>query len=181
MNIQFKTLKKHIPQFDQGSNDKNPIFYTHEKVYFQLAHKIIHLDYTGWFTDCENSTLAKGIVITLPAMPGFPNGRFLAGYYWGVNGETVLYPEMYADINEAAHAADSHAESFADKEREHNEKWQAARDIEYKIEIKEKRLIECLALRNKKCMSYIRAEISTICDRLRDMRHVLKTDYAGVL
>lgn len=177
MNVTIKTLKKHFPQFEKGGTD----FYTHEKVDSEFAHKIIRLNHTGWFTDCECAALAKGVVVTLTAMPGFPDGRFLAGYYWGNNGETVLYPEMYADIDEAAHAADSHAESFAENAREHDEKWCAARDIEDKIEEKEKRLIECLALRNKKCMSYIRAEISSICTNLRDMRQTLKTDYAGVL
>lgn len=173
MNVTFQTLKKHFPQFSEG-------FYTHQKVDFEFAHEIIRLGHTGWYTN-DFGDLCNGIVVTLPPMPGFSEGRFMAGYYLTDNGETVVNPELYADKYSAVMDADRMAERYAEVEREYQEKWQAAREIEDKIEESEKRLIECIALRHKKCMGYIRAEIVRICEKLRDLRRELKTDYAGVL
>lgn len=189
MNATFKTLKKHAKtptQLAVGKNKNEPIFYSHcaqfdEQWCDELSRSIRH---TGWFTNEHGETFkdgsgkARGVVACFPARPGFPEGWFLAGYFWGDNGERVFYPEIFADPIEAALCADSHAEDFADSQREDDTKWNAARDIENKIEEKTTRLRECIALRHKKCMGYIRDEITAICASIREMSETLKTDYA---
>lgn len=180
MKTTLKTLNKHHANFSEGKNGDTVIFYSHEKQDFTPAHKIINLNYTGWFTN-DFGDLCIGIVLALPAMPGYPEGRFLAGYHVKENGETVLYADVYDNAEDAAQDADNYAEDYADVAREYQEKFQAARDLEDKIESKEKRLVECLALRHKKCMQYVRSEIVAICQSLRDMRETMQTEYAGVL
>lgn len=191
MKTTLVTLQKHGGKsIDAGFNtdsrgNKEPIFY-----YFgeQLPESYCddiscHIRHTGWFTNDDGTTYkdgsgkSRGIVVTLPAMPGFPDGRFLAGYVWGDNDERVLWPEIYNNEQDAAQAADSHAEIFADIQREDNAKLNAARDLENDIEDAFTRLRECLALRHRACMAYVRDEIAELCETIRDKRETLKTDY----
>ena len=53
---------------------------------------------------------------------------------YGDDGESVLWPEMFSDREDAAREADYHAEKFAEICREDDAKWNAAREIEDKIE-----------------------------------------------
>lgn len=128
MKTTIKTLKEHASKPDQlceGLNDKTPIVYCHCRQFHEsFAHKIIRLDYTGWFTNADGSTykdgsgLACGIVASFPARPGFPDGWHIAGYFWGDNDERVFYLDVYSDIDKAARYADRYAEKFADVVRE---------------------------------------------------------------
>jgi hypothetical protein len=192
MKTTLKTLQKHgAASIDAGFNtdsrgQKEPIFYYFGEMLPESYCDNIDrsIGHTGWYTNYDGTTYkdgsgkARGVVVELPKMPGFPDGRFLAGYMWGDNNERVLWPELYSDNTEAARAADSHAEYFADIERENNRKWNAARDIETAIDEKLTRLRECIALRHKACMDYVRGEIADICEAIRSNRETLETEYA---
>lgn len=148
MDISLYTLRKYAKSPEQiysGKNDGDPVFY-----YFgdllpcawadDVCRGIRH---TGWFTNADGATFkdgsgkARGIVTQLPPAPGFPGGRFLAGYWWGDNAESVVWPELYDDETEAARAADSHAEAFAESAREDSERFDAMQDAENETEEKE--------------------------------------------
>lgn len=134
----------------------------------RIAHK-------GWFTDTENSETARGIVSALP------HGKFIAGYLWNCNDERVYFSEIFDSARDAAHMADEHARVFGEDEMEHSQRFQAAQYIESEIETALYRLRECVALRNKSCMQYVRDEISDLVSTIRASRETLRTDYAGVL
>lgn len=119
--------------------------------------------------------LARGIVAALP------HGRFIAGYHMSESGESNWFHDIHDTARDAAIAADSHAESIAEDEREHNERWQAARDLEDKIEESVTRLRECIALRHRECMAYVRDEVRDLVASIRAAREELRTDYADVL
>jgi hypothetical protein len=168
-------------------NNKEPIFYWHGKdpeLNIKWAHNIVSMRYTGWFTNEDGSTykdgsgLCRGFVLTLPKMPGFPHGRFIAGYHWGDNDEYCLYPDIFQDIEKAARKADWHSERFSEMAREDNSRWNKARDLENDTEDAIKRLRECLVLRNKKCLSYVREEISEILETIRSNRDRLQNEFA---
>lgn len=140
MKTTLQTIRKYAHKaadtIDVGGHGGDPVFYYFgdllpEQWCDDVCRSIRH---TGWFTFEDGTTYkdgsgkARGIVVELPAAPGFPSGRFLAGYYyWGDNDERVLWPELYADPDDCARAADSHAEQFADVQREDNARWNAAR------------------------------------------------------
>lgn len=192
MKTTLATVHKHGNKtIDAGFNtdsrgNREPVFYYFgsqlpEQYCDELNSSIGH---TGWHTNSDGVTCkdgsgeARGIVVALPAMPGFPDGRFMAGYVWGDNDERVLWPEVYADSSDAARMADNHAERFADMQREDNEKWETARTLEIDIEDALTRLRECLALRHRQCMTYVRDEITELCETIRDKRETLAADYA---
>ena len=178
MKTSLKTVQKHLGKtVDAGFNNKEPVFYGFS-VAHENAHDITRIAHTGWYTNDDGSGKAWGAVATLPAMPGFPEGRFLAGYHWGDNGETVLWPELYSDKKDAADRADEHARVFAELQREDNAKWTAARHLETDIEDGLTRLRECIALRHKACMDYVRDEIVELCKTIRDKRETLRIEYA---
>lgn len=86
------------------------------------------IDHTGWYTDTECNEKAIGIVASLP------HGRFIAGYRWTSNDERVYFPEVFTDEEEAARAADDHAERFADGAREDDARWNAMQEAEWQAE-----------------------------------------------
>lgn len=196
MKTKLETLKKHAAKpadLDGGFNtdsrgNKTPVVYTFSEQFEETeAHKILGLRYTGWFTNeygwtyKDGSGICVGIVAEFPPRPDFPSGWFLAGYLWGDNGERVFYLDVYGDREEAAMDADHYAQQFAEVEREHNAKWNKARQIEDDIEEALQRLRECLALRHRKCLDYVRGEARKLCETIRDKREELRTDYADCL
>lgn len=192
MKTTLQTIRKHAKspeQIDIGKNDNEPVFYYFgrllpESYCDELLTSIRH---TGWFTNEHGETFkdgsgtARGIVVSLPSRPGFPDGVHLAGYCWGDNDERVLWPECFADELDAARMADEHARVFADNQREHDIQWNAAREIENEIEESLQRLRECIALRHRACMEYARSEISELIEAIRDKRETLETEFKGVL
>lgn len=115
---------------------KTPIWYSHAGEHFRgerFADEIpdARIRHNGWFTDVDGDEKARGIVGRLP------HGRFIAGYHWSSNGERVYFPEVYKDETEAARAADSHAEAFAESAREDSERFDTMRDAEIEVEEKE--------------------------------------------
>lgn len=166
--------------FNGTDNHKTPVWYCHtgeqfrhEKFAKEFANRWDQ--FPGYYTDVHASETTQGIVAMLP------HGRFIAGYHWDANGERVYFPEVFDDEYTAASAADSHAESFADSCREDSEQYEAARELETTIKDSLRRLAECVALRNKKCMAYVRNEISQLIEEIRDSRETLRTEYADYI
>jgi len=160
----------------QGLNSGTPIWYCHSGQQFGQewdAHDVpdVRINHTGWFTDMDGYEKSVGIVARLP------HGRFIVGYRWTSNDERVYFADIYTDKSDAAHAADSHAESFAESAREDDEMFQQARKLEEENEDALTRLRECLVLRHKNCMDYVRDEISELLETLRTNRARLATEF----
>lgn len=139
------------------------------------AHEIVERLPRGWYTDSECSDTAIGIVA------GLPHGRFIAGYRWTSNDERVYFPELHDDESDAAHAANGHAELFAESAREDSEKYDTARDLEAQNEDALTRLRECLVLRHKACMVYVREEVADLCATIRNNRARLQNEFSDYL
>lgn len=132
------------------------------------------IKHTGWFADDDmiQGTI-RGIVCRIDGR------KWLIGYYWSDNGEYVVRVDtVYSDIEAAAIAADRFAENYAEICRDDARKYNEAREIWDKADRDGIRLRECLILRHKKCMSYVRSEISELCKAIRQAREVLRTEYA---
>lgn len=72
--------------------------------------------HTGWFTDeYGDGEKIRGIVVYLP------HGRFMAGWSMGEGMASSVDADLYDDETAAAFAADSMAETAAEKEREYQE------------------------------------------------------------
>ncbi len=127
------------------------------------------IDHTGWFTDVDGDEKAIGIVGLLS------HGRYIAGYRWTSNDERVYFDEVFDNEVDAARMADQHAEHFADIQREDDEKFQEARQLENLIEDSFTRLRECIALRHVSCMSYVRNEARALVATIRASQDDLKT------
>ncbi len=91
-----------------------------------------YLHHTGYFVDQWQDETARGLVLTLP------HGRFLAACsdpcnfdYKARSGPCILETgEVFTEERDAAKAADSLAESYAEQAREDDEKQQAEHDAE---------------------------------------------------
>lgn len=169
---------------DTGRDGDRAIWYTHIGPYFrdeQFADELLDLRHRGWLTNAEGETYKDGSGVARGIVARLPHGRFLVGYWWGDNNERVYYPELYNDTDEAARAADRYAERFAEVVREHDQRWHEARQCEEAEESAVRRLRECLALRHRDCMSYVRAEAHQLVKTIRSRRHQLATEFQGVL
>lgn len=165
----------------RGMNGNIPIAYCHDGPAFgreRFADEIesAHIRHRGWYVDDDGAHgTIRGLVVALP------HGRFLSGYYSSDNDERVYYLEIETDEADAARYADGYAERMADEEREYNGRWNAAQDLEDKIESNFARLRECLALRNNPCFAQLRDEARDLMESIRKARETLKSDYADVL
>lgn len=190
MKTSIETMRKHARKdaetIDTGKQNGEQVFYYFgellpEQYCDEVSRGIRH---TGWFTNADGETFrdgsgkARGIVVTLPTRPGFPDGVFLAGYYWGDNCERVVWPDCFNDADDCARTADGYAETFAEKEREYQTIWREARDVEDENENAFTRLRECIALRNRACMNYVRDEIRELCETIRTNRERLAGEFA---
>lgn len=84
----------------------------------------------GWLTNADGHTFRDGSGLCRGIVARLPHGRFIAGYWWGDNGERVYFPGVFTDESDAAAAADSHAERFADTARDDSERFNAMQDAE---------------------------------------------------
>lgn len=179
-DVRFATFKSETG-LDQGSNDGKPIWYTQSGQFFRREFwcddvRDACIGHTGWYADSHQESKVRGIVARLP------HNRWLAGYWTSDNDERVYFPTIYDDWADAARAADSEAESIADKEREHNEQWEEAREIENKISDLKDRIAELFALRNHPKLGKVsREELEEKLAEVREKSEKLATDYKDVL
>lgn len=135
----YKSVSAYCGALSQGfnvaGNYKTPIWYSHTGEQFRderFCDDAARIEHTGWHTCTEGREKARGIVARLT------HGRFIAGYHWSSNDERVYFPEVFDDETEAARAADSHAEAFAESAREDSERFNAMQDAENETEEKER-------------------------------------------
>lgn len=162
--------------FNGTDSNKTPIWYCHTGEQFrneQFADEVQDspIKHRGWYSNEDCSSKVRGVVGQLT------HGRYIAGYHWSDNGERVYFGEVFDDLREAARAADSHAEAYAEAAREDAEKYQAARRLEEETEDALTRLRECIVLRHTQCMDYIRDEIAELIETIRTNRETLSTEY----
>ncbi len=123
------------------------------------------ISHTGWFCDEDQSDKIRGIVFRLP------NGRgFLAGWSMGKHMSSAVDPEIFETAEEAAYAADSAAETAADSQREHNERFRDMTDAESTAEEKREALAKALALRHNPRFGGMDAA----CEALQEYREALQ-------
>lgn len=72
-----------------------------------------HIRHTGWWADEVGDCAMRGIVARLPH-----GHQYMAGRSMGKGMLSVIYPERFDDITDAARMADEHARVAADIERE---------------------------------------------------------------
>lgn len=178
-NVRYATLKSHTG-LDRGLNGGQPIWYTQEGPAFKREKFCDEVEYSrirhnGWFCDEDANETARGIIVRLP------HGRFLAGYYLSENDERVYFPELLYRENVAAEVANEHARNIAQREVEYRQKDRDAQACSESIETSLKRLRECLALRHKACMWYVKGEISLLLNTIRTNRLRLNTEFKGYL
>lgn len=169
-DARFATLKSHSG-FGQGQGSWYATDWESALSRESRADEIVDLRHNGWYTDVDQEETAYGIIVRLP------HGRIIAGYKWTANDETVYYPKIFTEEKDAARMADEHARVFAEECREYSEKYRAARNLETEIDDALSRLRECIALRHRKCMGYIRDEIAELIETIRDKRETLATDF----
>lgn len=173
----FGTLSQGFDGADE--RNRHAVWYTYcgpefrdERYCDEIARSIGH---NGWFAGSDCYETVRGIVARLP------HGRFIAGYVQSVNSERTYYPEIFDDERDAALMADEHARVIAETAREFDDRLNAARDLENDTEIKLHRLRECIALRHRECMSYVRVEIGQLIETIRANRARLAGEFADVL
>ena len=165
-------------ELSPGRQNDRPMWYAHTGQQFpreRFADEIARINHTGWFTDCDSRETARGLVVALP------HGRFLAGYYWSYNGERVYFSDIYDCEDDAARAADSEAECFAEACLEDDNQYSRARELEDEIEDTFSRLRECLALRNRECFAHLREEARELIASIKEAREKLRTQYADYI
>lgn len=165
-----KTWQSAFATLSRGLNDNTPVWCTHNGPEFRDerdADDIVCRLPRGWYTDTDCHDTAIGIVARLT------HGRFLAGYRWTSNDERVYFPEVFTDEDDAARAADGHAEWFADQAREDSERFDAVHKAESDLDDAVTRLRECLALRHRACMAYVRDEARELISAVRELRATL--------
>lgn len=159
---------------------KRQIWYTQSGQFFKREEFVdevegSRIDHRGWFSDADCDNTYRGIVVKLP------HGRFLAGYYMSDNGERVYFDTIYTDINDAINEADSEAQRLAEDEKEYNERWREARDLQDECEEIMKRIEELWALRHHpKLGESSGEELREKLEELREKRNKLATDYKDV-
>lgn len=87
----------------------------------------VNIDHRGWFTDADCSRTLRGLVAYLSG------GRFVAGYANSDTGEKVYFCKVFDCEKEAAWFADAEAKQLAEDEQAHDERYQAAQDLDHEI------------------------------------------------
>lgn len=173
------TMKTYVDAYVHGIHQCAGQWYTHGGEQFRNERDAGDIsDYVrrntggGWYTDVYQYGLAIGIVASLS------HGRFIAGYRWTDNDERVYFPGIFSDAETAARMADEHARVFAEDAREDSERAQAAMQLQDENENALIRLRECIALRHRQCMGYVRDEIANLIEQIRANRKRLTGEFA---
>lgn len=182
----YKGVRAYMGGLDQGFNGEGaaavPVWYCHTGPQFRderFAHECEGgPSHTGWHTNSDGETFRDGSGLARGIVGRLTHGRFIAGYWWGDNGERVYFPEVFTDEADAAAMADEHARVFAEKACEDSARYDEARDIEEATETALQRLRECLALRHRACMSYVRDEVRELARTIKENRARLAGELA---
>lgn len=158
---------------------RRPVMVTHSGEQFkgeQWADEAegVRIDHRGWFSDADCSRTLRAFVFPLS------RGRFGCGYADSDSGERVYYPCVFDEVRDAASFADSEAQYYAEAEKEHNERWHAARELRDEIAEKAKEVKRLYVLRNSAVDDDVRDELAEAVDELRTMRKKLANDYADI-
>lgn len=142
--------------------------YFNREVY---ADEILGLNHSGYYADIHCLEIIRPFIVRLS------RGRFLAGYEREF--QRVYFGTVFYDERDAALYADRQAESLADSEREYSIADAEHQSLLNEIENHTMRLKEYIALRNKLCFQYTRANIkgliATIRKKRNDANDVAKT------
>lgn len=113
-------------RLSQGHNDDGPIWYSFNRGHFRhekTCADLLGWNYQGYYADSEGRELISGIVASLT------HGRFIAGYGVSETGERVYYGQIFDNEYEAARTSDDYARAIAESEREYQERWRAAQEL----------------------------------------------------
>ena len=181
----YQSINAYIGALSQGLNDGEPVWYTHTGPAFRNEQAVHDMDggpsHKGWYTEHDGATCKDGSGLCWGIVGLLPHGRFIAGYYWGDNGERVYFPEVYADADDAISAADEHARVYAESCQEDSQKQEYIREAEERVEGLEDnlkddkaRLIEVLALRHKPGFEYAAKRAKFLIELIRSHQEKLE-------
>lgn len=153
------------------------------------AHEIVRMRHTRWFTDVDGCESISGHVWQLPSRSGSP--VYLAGYVEENSGYTVLdctngRITMFEEKTDAAIAADRLAEIAAEKEREHAELYNEAREVQDEMDQKR----DCLRDARREVSDYIKvlrdlpagsASREIVCELIYDARRIMKFTIRSIM
>lgn len=164
------------PGFNGEGFARVPVWYSHGGEQFRgeaFAHDCEGgPDHTGWHTNHDGATYRDGSGLARGIVGRLPHGRFIAGYWWGDNGERVYFAEIFDNERDAARAADSHAESFAEECRDDSERHDAMRDAEDEEQTARDAAMRAIQARN--VSAWHREQARDKIQELRDARETLK-------
>lgn len=129
---------------------------------------------TGFFIDTDQSDSYQPFVVMLA------HGRALAAYYDSACEERIYFQQVHESVNDAAVAAFSLAEQYAEVEYAHNERWNEAWKLNDDRDTAMTRLRECIKLRHVACMNYVRSEAGDLVKTIRDITNTLKREYDDI-
>ena len=158
------TLGSYESSYCAGLGQGAGQWYTHQGEQFRNEQDARE---NGYYTDCDGSERAFGIVGALP------HSRFIAGFRWESNGERVYFAEVFEDIEDARRMAMEHARVFAESAIEHDERFDRMARAESDVEDKTLELQKALYLRDNPKLGG-RAEAREALQALRDARDALR-------
>jgi len=128
--------------------------------------------HSGWFCDEFGGETIRGIVVYLN------HGRMLVGWSMGEGMcASIECDEIFTDEIEAAQRADGLAESAAESEREYQERWCAAQELNDALQEAQDSIRELWSARHNEA---IRELIRSCIITARDSRIQLNNEYSDI-
>lgn len=157
----------------QGRNEDAPIWYSFSDGNFRretTCAALLGRDCQGYYADDMGTTIS-GIIASLT------HGRFIAGYENSETGERVYYGDIHSNEIEAALRADEYARVSAEKEREYNNRWRAAQDINDAAQDAHEQIRRLWSARhNRAVRELIHEHVTTV----RDSQIQLTNEYSDI-
>lgn len=157
----------------QGRNDNVSVWYSFIEGYFRretTCAELLGRDHQGYFADDVGTTIS-GIVASLT------HGRFIAGYVTSDTEQRVYFGKVFDDEYNAAQMADEHAQSAAEKEREYNDRWSTAQELNDVLQEARNSIRELWSARhNRAVRKLIRQHVTTV----RDSQIQLNNEYSDI-
>lgn len=181
-DVRYANLRTYV-SVGHGFNDfngKTPVLYSHDGQVFPRevwADEVEYsgIDHTGWYADPDHGNKMRGFIVRLP------HGRYMAGYESSDNGERVYFLDLYDDERDAASAADSAAQYYAEAEYDHQTRYREAQAIRDAIDDVLTGVAKAFALRNHpRFKDTQRDACREMIEEVREKRETLKTEYADI-